>query len=255
MRRITVLALLGSSGCMTVAEGNVAQPIDLGGHFVAPAAAPGTGLVIHGRELPELSSPDFGVLEFTLENPTDRWVRIDQVKVDFAGPAANQGVSVIEGADIVAWETATEQRNAVRTANVQTALDLLALGAAIGAAHHRHAARAPAPVVAGAAVAAVAASLAIAGEAAPRDDLYPDTHLYALPIAIPPGLFAKRWIVFNTDAAANRSCLSRAVLDYTTSAGLRERAVLDFRPFVNGSEWQAPACRSRAPTLAQRRNG
>jgi hypothetical protein len=248
MKPITLAApvvLLGLSGCATVAEGELAKPIDLAGHYT-PSPATGSGLVVHGRELAGLSSANFGVLEFTLENPTDHWVRIQEVHVDFAGPAANAGVTVVPPDDIAAWQSATQQRNAVRAANIDTAFELLALGAAVGAArHHAGPARATAVGLAlGAAMAGAAAS--------PREELYPDDHLYAVPIAIPPGLFAKRWIVFNTDAAANRSCLSRAVLDYETGDQRRERVVLDFRLGPNGSEWQTAACQTRFPTLSAR---
>ena len=249
MNRVTAFALVGLSGCVTVAEGNLAKPIDPGGHYLAtPATA--SGLVVHGRELTFFSSPDFGVLEFTFENPTDHWVRIDQAHVDFGSTAANQGVTAIEGDDIAAWQIATEQRNAVRVANTQTALDVLALGAAIGAAGRHHG-----PARAAAVGVAVGAMMAGSSAASSGQGLYPDDHLYAVPIAIPPGLFAKRWIVFNTDATANRTCLGRAILDYDTSDHQHERVVLDFRFSANGSEWQAAACRSMYPTLsAQTRN-
>jgi hypothetical protein len=244
MNRVTAVALVALSGCATVAEGTLAKPIDLGGHYLAtPATA--SGLVVHGRELTVLSSPDFGVLEFTFENPTDRWVRIDQVHVDFGGPAANQGVTAVEGDDIAAWQIATEQRNAVRASNTQTALDVLALGAAIGTARRHHS-----PARAAAVGVAVGATMAGLAGAPSGQDLYPADHLYAVPIAIPPGLFAKRWIVFNTDAAANRTCLGRATLDYDTSGHERERVVLDFRSSANDSEWQTAACRAMYPTLS-----
>jgi hypothetical protein len=246
MKGVTAVALVALSGCATVAEGNLAKPIDLGGHFLATPATT-SGLVVHGRELTFLSSPDFGVLEFTFENPTDHWVRIDRVHVDFGSPAANQGVTAIDGDDIAAWQIATEQRNAVRAANNQTALDVLALGASIGAARRHHG-----PARAAAVGVAVGAMMAASATAASGQDLYPDDHLYAVPIAIPPGLFAKRWIVFNSDASANRTCLGRATLDYDTSGPARERVVLDFRSSANGSEWQAAACRAMYPTLSVR---
>jgi hypothetical protein len=247
MKEITLVAFVafnvasGLSGCATVAEGRLAQPIDPAGHY-APATA--SGLVVHGREVVDLSSANFGVLEFTLENPTDHWIRVEQVHVDFAGPGANAGVTPVAPDDIGAWRHAIEQRNAVRAVNTQTALDLLALGAAVGAGR-RHAG----PARAAAVGVAVAAAM-VGGAASSREDLYPDDHIYAVPIAIPPGLFAKRWIVFNTDAAANRSCLDRAVLDYETADQRRERVVLDFRSGANSSEWQTAACRARYPPLA-----
>jgi hypothetical protein len=245
MKGLTSVALVALSGCATVAEGNLAKPVDLGGHFLAtPATA--SGLVVHGRELTSLSSPDFGVLQFTFENPTDHWVRIDQLHVDFGSPAADRGVTAVEGDDITAWQIATEQRNAVRAANTQTALDVLALGAAIGRAHRRHG-----PASAAVVGVVVGATLAGLPGGSSGQDLYPADHLYAVPIAIPPGLFAKRWIVFNTDAAANRTCLGRAILDYDTSDHNRERVVLDFRTSPNDSEWQTAACRAMYPTLSQ----
>jgi hypothetical protein len=251
MKDITLLVLVavtgtaGLSGCATVAEGRLARPIDLAGHYTAtPATA--SGLVVHGRELVSLSSANFGVLEFTLENPTDHWVRIEQAHVDFAGPGANAGVTPVAADDIGAWQHAIEQRNTVRAVNTEMALDLLALGAAVGASR-RHAGPARA-----AAVGVALGAAMVGGAASSHEDLYPDDHIYAVPIAIPPGLFARRWIVFNTGAVANRICLDRAVLDYETADHRRERVVLDFRVGPNGSEWQTAACRRRFPTVAGR---
>jgi hypothetical protein len=239
MRAMLMLAITGLTGCATVAEGNIAKPIDLGGHYL-PSTTTGSGLVVHGRELTELSSPNFGVLEFTFENATDHWIRLDDVRLDFGDPVKNQGVTVPGGADMQAWQAATMKRNAVRSENAQTALAVIALGGAV-AAGGSHSGKVRA-VATGAAVGAALATSAAATNAAVAESLYPQDHLFAVPIAIPPRLFAQRWIALNTSAEINKTCLTWTILDYDTSEHQRERLVLTFRDRPTGSEWQSAAC-------------
>jgi hypothetical protein len=262
MRRTSLLPITGTiigtimaaitalTGCATVAEGTIARPIDLGGHFL-PSTTTGGGLVVHGRELPELSSPNFGVLEVTFENTTNRWIHLDDVRLDFGDPVKNQGVTVPGGADMQAWQAATLKRNAVREENAQTALAVVAIGGAL-AAHRSHSGGARA-VAAGATLGAALAASAAASNAAVEANLYPQDHLFSVPISVPPGLFAQRWIALNTNGESNQTCLTWTIIDYDTSDHRRERVWLAFRDLRawQGSEWQSEACVAELPS-AQR---
>jgi hypothetical protein len=246
MKRIisvaAVISALGAAGCATVAEGEVAKPIDMHGQYL-PTTTTGSGLVVHARELSELSSEDTGVVEVTLENTTHDWVRLESVRLDFETPIENAGVTVPDGPDLAAWHAAIAKRNAVRAENEETALALVSLAGAVGAAgSHAGGRRA---VGAGVAVGAAFASGAAARDAAAQ--IYPDDHLFNTPIVVPPGLFATRWIALTTKPEVSGHCLERAVLDYDTSKHERERLVMPFRPRWNGSEWQAAACHEQLP--------
>lgn len=69
-------------------------------------------------------------------------------------------------------------------------------------------------------------------------------HLLSLPLAIPPGLYARRWVVLGTKApAADVGCIDWLVLDYDDDAGERERVALTFRSRPGRSHWQRAACK------------
>jgi hypothetical protein len=241
-----VMAAVGAAGCATVADGEIAKPIDMKGQYL-PTTTTSSGLVVHARELPELSSEDTGVVEVTLENTTHRWIRLDAVRLDFADPVKNQNVIAPDGADLAAWHTAITERNAARLENEQAVLGLIMLGGAITAGtSHSGGLRAAGTSLA---VAAAVASSSAAHAAGEPSTLYPDTHLLAVPIVVAPGLFSRRWIALNTKPAINGQCLTWAVLDYDTSDHGRERVVISFRTRWNGSEWQSDACRRELPSL------
>jgi hypothetical protein len=220
-------------GCAHVAKGPSAKPIDAQGRL-AESPKTAMGLLINGREVTSLSSRYFGFLELTFRNETSQWIRISRINLGFGSPAKDQSVFVPWGTDIDSWFSATEQRNAVRGANVDLALGLV--GAARGGA-----ARAAGGLVAVGGLAALTARAADA-RAAAAESPFSGSHLLAVPFAIPPGLFSKRWIVLNTHARPAGGCIDSLLLEYETDHGAKERVWLEFREPTTNSEWQRPLC-------------
>lgn len=70
--------------------------------------------------------------------------------------------------------------------------------------------------------------------------LDPSYHLFAVPIAVPPSLFAKRWILLNSEATAG--CARAVAIDFETESGLVEHVWLKFRTTPGRSEWQRTRC-------------
>jgi hypothetical protein len=228
-------------GCAHVAKGPAAKPIDAQGRLSeSPKTA--MGLLINGREVTRLSSRYFGFLELTFRNETSQWIRISHINLGFGSPAKDQSVFVPWGTDIDSWFSATEQRNAVRAANADLALGLITAGGAVAAgASKGGSARAVGGLVAVGGLAALTARAAEASVAA-AESPFSGSHLLAVPFAIPPGLFAKRWIVLNTPARPASGCIESLLLDYTNDRGARERVWLEFRHPDGRSEWQQQVC-------------
>jgi len=253
MKGLNWWVLCGCSllGCASVPNSEPAVPIDAQGKPVG-ALTTSAGLRVSGEELAELASRYFGVLEITLENPTAEWIHIGRVTLDFGDSAKNAVVSVPAGANLQAFVTATEQRNAIRETNREAALAIAALsGALVGAASSERAA-----AVAGEAV-ALASFAALAVDARMTDvnsveqvARLPESHLLSGPIAIPPGLFVKRWIVLQTKETSARTCVASVMLGLERGAS-RERVLLTFKGPNERTDWQAAACHP-APTRPQR---
>ena len=180
------------SGCATVNSGDYGVALDDTGHPRSPA--PGNEkLKISAGERGALSSPYFGVVEVTFENNTPAWIQIDHIDLDFGTADKNKSVFIPWGEDIDTWEQATIERNAIRAANTQTALGLIALGGLVtsAAAGRHHAAGALGGAIA---LGALALGLYAARQGGRRRS---DQRSVALPTHSPPDPTApgSAWIV------------------------------------------------------------
>jgi hypothetical protein len=208
-----------------------------------------SGLRISGEELTDLSSAYFGVLEVTFENSTADWIRVERVGLDFGSPAKNAAVTVPAGENLEAFIASTEQRNAVRRVNRQTAFALTALGGTlVGGSSSDQGVALAGDTAAVASLGALAVdshaqSIATAEQVA----RLPATHLLASGFTIPPGLFVKRWVVLQTKAASPSECISSVMLGYQLGATASERVLLTFKERQSDSEWQAATCHPPEP--------
>jgi len=180
---------------------------------------------------------------------------------DFGSSERNAGVALPAGSDITAWYGATVQRNDIRETNSAAVLaGLVLVGETVALAGAASGKRS----VAGAGAATALGALAVGTAAGYGDqpasvervrDL-PTSHLLALPIAVPPGLFSKRWVLLDTHDSRT-PCIRTMLLDYDVQVGdvrsgstqaanaqskSRERVLLAFRTELDSSEWQQSAC-------------
>jgi len=241
-----VLALLApAAGCATIQSGPVGVPLDASNH--PQPRGPQPELQVSAGEKPDLASPYFGLVEITFENNSPSWKQIDRIAVDFGTPDKNSSVQIPWGTDIDAWEDAVLERNQVRAMNEQSVLGAVAAIGAMGrAAGHRHG---PGAAVGGVlTVGAVGALYAQNATAALNGaPAFSGSHLLSMPIRIPPGLFAKRWILLYTAARPLGGCVDSMILSYTTSDHQQGRVLLSFKVW---SEWQRGSCGGETMTSA-----
>ena len=230
-RFLGVVALLSlSTGCVSVANSQGAVPLDEHGRAVKGKATQ-AGLRVSGEELTDLASQHFEMLEVTFENPTDRWIRMRDVKLDFGSPANNAIVRYPTGSELHSLLQATQQRNAIEGFNKRAALALVALGGAVatGAASEPGAQAASGLLTVGAIGALAATDVNDEVQKLERAPNVPEMHLFSGPIEVPPGLFAKRWVVIEAQDKAGGPCLQTVLIDYALETGARERVRLQFR--------------------------
>jgi hypothetical protein len=228
----------------TVESGPYGVPVDAANRpQTTPAPPP---LLISASEASSYSTAYLGLVEVTFENRTSVWKQVERVTLDFGSAAKNQSISIASGDDIDAWERAITIRNALLpTAPPLMGIEAVGgvdkLGAWIG--RRRPAA---APPATGAAAAAAPAPEASTVATPPS---YPEQHLLTTPFRIPPGLFAKRWILLSTSDNSSGGCIDSMILSYETSDHATGRVRLPFK--VNGTDWQAQACYVAGPAPYQ----
>jgi hypothetical protein len=239
---LVVISLSGALSCATVRSGEYGVP--LAANSAAPAQSK-TGLKISATELNDLSSPFLGAVEVTFENDSPAWVQIDRVDLDFGTPQKNQSVFLPWGAEIDSWDRAVAQRNAIRTVNAQSGLALMALSGSVlrvagAAGHGRAVTNAGGILAAGALIGALQQDLTDSQRDAERVATFPENHLLNVPIRIPPGLFAKRWLLLYTAARPLGGCIDSVILGFETANAGRERVLLKFKDSY--TEWQKLSC-------------
>ena len=243
-------------GCATVNSGDYGVALDDTGHPRSPA--PGNErLKISAGEHGALSSTYFGVVEVTFENNTPAWIQIDHIDLDFGSPDKNKSVFVPWGDDIDNWEQATLQRNAIRATDIETGLELLALAGSVASTagrHHHSVGMLGGTVALGALAGLYAQDSEAAVEATRAPSRFPATHLLNLPLRVPPGLFAKRWLLLYTAARPLGGCIDSLILKYETAEHEHGRVLLKFKGGYYGggadgvgSEWQVQACGGPPP--------
>jgi hypothetical protein len=210
-----------------IAIAALAQSCATAGNGSLGSTAPISPLRISACELPELASDYFGAVEVTFENQSPVWIQIDSVALDFGSPEKNQSVAIPQGPDIDSWARAVLQGRDAFVNHGYVTRELVQLGVLNNQASPQPQ-TSPQPAA------------ALAPAAAPAGPSFPATHLLAVPFRIPPGLFAKRWLVLGTGPAQPAGCIDSMTLDYQTADGWRERVPVHFKAL--GSAWQAPAC-------------
>ena len=244
-RFILAGAVAVAQGCATIHSGPYGVPVDAAKRPVPAAAAP---LRVSAAEISNASSPYFGLVEVTFENDSPAWLQIDRVDLDFGSPQKNSSVQIPWGDDLQVWSEAVRVRNEVNAANMATALGTLTTLTTLGWAVFGHHGPAPATTAAhiggvltvGAIGALYASDRAQAAEAASTGPTFASTHLLATPIRVPPGLFAKRWILLYTAARPLGGCLDEVVLGYQLSDHRQARVLLHYK--ASASVWQREAC-------------
>jgi len=243
------------SGCSTVHNGNVAQPVDKNGAVVPEKKEAKSGgvfnylldgsdsesknLVISGRENKDLSTRHLGLIEFTFENNTEKWIRIKDLKVYFDSTHdTNQKVKLTSGKDLSAWYKATKRKLLEESSKKQMASIVIeTLGEGFVEDKDENVLRNQGAD----ALPGLNESLSLNAinkrfGSLEKSKLFPEDHLYSNDITIPPGFFVQKWILLNTWNHKDMIYLDHLYLDYKTDDAKTNTLKLDIRK--RRGQWQ-----------------
>jgi hypothetical protein len=159
----------------------------------------------------------FQLIEVTIENTSEEWVRIESIRPRLPNPAESK-VSAVLGQDLVDWAEAKQAQAKVDKLN-QDIIQASLMGAGVLAATSKNStvsALGSAAALGGIGWAAVTGITADQRHAQEVIKV-PSTHLYA-PVSVPAKMFLRRWLLLNKPPNAE---LTTLVIDVTTVDGKR----------------------------------
>lgn len=190
-----------------------------------------TGIVISAKLNSDLSSEYFGYFDFTLQNNSDKWIRISKVNVSFPDSGQAERMRFVTGKDFQLWQEAMRKVIAVSQANEKTAMaTIAALGYGLAALSGNQTLQ----TVGTAAFAGAAGSYGYQQygkwqDSLQRAKMFPENHLMGDTLTVLPGLFVDRWLLINSKDHDKSPYLTRLFVDIETVEGIKERFTLDFR--------------------------
>lgn len=206
-----------------------------------------TGLVVTAQINPLLSSEHFAYLDITFRNTTQNWIRLKSVTLTFGSQEIDKHVMIVNGQDLVAWQKAVVRKMNIDAANKASAKSLLVLaGLTIGAVSDNDTMR-----IAGTSLAVGAAVSLSLDEYSRWRNLnttentpwFPEYHLYASQIIVPPDYFDDRWILINTRDHHVIGYLHKVYIEYEALEGVSEKVMIELRSGKSGKRvndnWQS----------------
>lgn len=173
----------------------------------------------------DLSSEYFGMVEFTLENTTGRWLEIESISVDVGDERLRKSTKFTSGNELKAWSKAIKSRNEVRQYNKAVAYSAI-LGLAAGASAFSD--NRTIKNASDSTLALTLGSLTIDQMLTQKDRvemnrLFPEDHLLAGGQLVPPELFIQSWLLINTTNSKRNELLTDLKLTVTYKSGRSER--------------------------------
>lgn len=198
-------------GCATTHPGNVGKSIK--------ASSP-IPIKISAQSVDGSYDDTYQLIDVTIENMSERWVKINSAQVVISNPAE---LSVIKGEDLRHWSQAMRFKLEKDQHNAEIAQAVILTGGVI-AAHSNDSATSAAGSIATLGVLgwAVADAVNFSYRKATQAGAFPENHLYS-PFSIPGRLFTRRWVVLNKPLNVE---VQKLVIEVETISG--EKDVYEF---------------------------
>lgn len=193
--------------------------------FSCASTHPGEqGKSIAGKKLPlaisaeNIDNPNgeaFQLIEVTVENTSDDWLRISDAKAVISNPAESK-LSVVMGKDLQSWAEAMEVRLKKDEYNRKLLqVGLMGAGAIASGGKNDTVSAIGAVTLIGTAAWAVSDVIKHSYNLATQSEKAPENHLYR-PFSVPGKMFQRRWILFNKPS---KTVIKNLVLEFETAEG------------------------------------
>lgn len=194
------LSLLLFSACASVHPGH---------ESIRDAVSDELGLKISARKIDDDANDSFSLVEVTLENQNDEWVKVASAEIPIDQPASSK-VSVVVGKDLVDWADAVAERDKLQKHNRAVVESIAMIGGATAIAvsgNRPNVGNTLGAVVYTGAFGFYLTDIFSNGRRrAESPGTLPDHHLYT-PFSIPGRLFTRKWLVLNRPVGTTVSTL------------------------------------------------
>lgn len=190
--------------------------------FTTPITSP--DVLVYGHLDRQHSSDYFGVFEFVFKNRTERWLKLENVRVSFKDDSASKYINVADKEQLVQWLKVIPFQKRLTRGSLEESI--LSIGTGLTG-------------LAGL-LAPAADALGLEPDEA-SGSTYPDNHLYADQLVVPPGLITEKWILFVSRKHGYIPYVTELFLDFE-SDGTQYETRLHFREPHKGAvafDWKA----------------
>ena len=206
---VGLLSLSFLSSCASTHTGTVGRSV---------TRAPISSLQMSARNISNNSAESFQLVEITIENTNDDWLRIHQTDLYVADPAKSK-ISAVVGSDLKAWAEAMEykrKRDEYNKSLAQTAM--IIGGAVLAGSNDKTASAVGGAMFLGTSAWILTESLQFNYNQATGTEKVPENHVFRS-AAVPGKSFIRRWILINRPS---NTTLNRIVLEVSTVDNKRD---------------------------------
>ena len=224
-----LIAITTLSGCASVHNGRYAEQVDR-----KPVTkkrvnhVTDNGLSISGFKNERLSTKYFLVINFTFENITSKWIKVEGIELDLDDEVLNRHVSIPFGDDIKNWSIAVRQKKAIERYNDRVMLAAMSVAGGVLAASGDDYNGIGKTAYVGGLTALTVDHVSERLSELQGTKLLPDSHLLSPGLSIPPGLFQRKWLLLYAEDPKDLMYMNRIFLTYTLANGEKEKVKLTF---------------------------
>lgn len=207
------MIVLLMTACASTHPGNI-------GESISPQAK--LPLKISAESIDAKKNESFQLIDLTLENTSDAWLKINRTQVLIGDPAESK-LSVVLGSDLKDWAQAVSFKQKQDQHNTEMAqMGLLGVGTAAalmgGYRGDSGLATAGAAVAVGTYGWVLTDAISSSINEAQRSEKIPDNHLYHS-ASIPSKMFLRRWVLINKPVG---QVLNKLVIEFETVEGEKD---------------------------------
>jgi len=239
MKKYHLLLLVILTSCASIHDGHYAKEIGENGK-VKKGKVTKSGIIVSGSEVTEMASNYFTQLDFTFENTTNKWIKVDKINISYENKKLDKLIKVPIGEKLSLWGKAAQQNKAIADHNFSMVMAGVVGAAAVAGGFSQNIKTQKASLgLIGASSGALAYNdIKNKLNSLQLSKIVPESHLLKVPLYIPPGLHTKKWITIYLQDPYNSPYMDRVKISYRINGEKKESILIKLRRENTHSKFQ-----------------